>query len=190
MDIGNRADALLKNAGSELEILHNGKIIGTTNGIKHSGNALQLASDAEVEIGDVLKNRDTGKEYQITDLEPIKSKYLRGGTVGIIAEYSVGQPQSSVIYVETVNGPAIIGSQQSANINIGVSLGDIENLIRDVRSEDRELLNELLEQLQLLESGKISIRKGGLSMFMESLNKYAPLLSAVSGFLIKIVGGG
>lgn len=190
MNIKDRADALLKRAGSEFEIIRDDKIVGTTNGMKYSDIALQLASNSEVKIGDILKNKETEKEYKITDLEPIKSKYIRGGNVGVIAEYSIDQPKSASIHVGTVNGPAIIGNQQNANINIGVSLEDIEKLIQDTRSEDQELLNELLEQLKLLKAGKISIRKGGFSTFMEALNKYAPLLSAVSGFLVKIVGGG
>lgn len=99
------------------------------------------------------------------------------------------QPVPSEIHIGTIQGSAIVGSQSNATINIGATMDDITQLVGSLPANQRQEAQALVEQLRRFESGEDVLKKGALSKFSDLLAKHSPLLSAVIGFIGKLLTG-
>ena len=102
-------------------------------------------------------------------------------------EELVSAPPVQVFNIESINGPAIIGSQQNATINAGASLDDIKKLIHTLPEAEQLQAKGLYGELKKIESGAASIQKGGLSKFSDVLAKHTPLLTAVGNWIVQFL---
>lgn len=79
------------------------------------------------------------------------------------------------------------GISQSQENN--VTLKTIKDNAFDVSSKDQEIFHELVDQLEQLNDGKISVTKSSFSKFGKLLKEYGPLGLQVGEFLRKIITG-
>lgn len=107
------------------------------------------------------------------------------------SEYKESQKNQPVtsINIGTVSGPSIIGSQQNATLNFGTSVEDIAQLIATKPASDLPQLCELVAELKSIEESGEKIEKGRLAKFADLLNKHSDLLTALSGWAIKLLTG-
>lgn len=104
-------------------------------------------------------------------------------------EYQTNTSNStSNITIQNVNAPSVIGNQQNVTMHIGSSLNEIKHLIEQISESDKSEFNELIEELESVESSKHPALIGGmLAKFENLLDKYPNLFSAIGGWAVKLL---
>lgn len=186
----------LNQGTASFEIERNSAIICSTKGFfcsaKHP-NTIQLLENADIQDGDWLIYTSTGKRCLAIDTRPIIN--ITGEISGWIIRYINEQEyqtntsnSTSNITIQNVNAPSVIGNQQNVTMHIGSSLNEIKHLIEQISESDKSEFNELIEELESVESSKHPALIGGmLAKFENLLDKYPNLFSAIGGWAVKLL---
>lgn len=188
---------MLKNMTDVFSIERDGQEIASAHGFfcgKEYPSTIQLVEDTTVREGDWLIHTPTNNRYFAIEVQPIS---VNGEIIDWMVKYqsefewkkSQTSPSVSTIHIGNVSGPAIIGSQQNATLNVGCTTEDIAKLITSKPSSDLPALCELVAELKKIETDSGSIEKGRLSKFSDLLEKHSDLLVALGGWAVKLLTG-
>ena len=188
---------LLQNMTDLFTVERNGKEIASAHGFfcgKDYPSTIQLVENIEVAEGDWLIHSPTKKRYFATEATPVSvNGEILDWMVKYQSEFDLNLAQSNRatanIHIGTVTGPAIIGSQQNATLNVGCTVEDIAKLISTKPSSDLPELCELVAELKKIESEGKPVEKGRLSKFSDLLKKHSDLLVAIGGWAVKLLTG-
>jgi len=75
----------------------------------------------------------------------------------------------------------------SVTLNIGQSIGKLENAIRQKSPEDQKILEELLSILESIQKSSEPIKRGILSRFSDILKKHTDLIAPLGAALISLL---
>lgn len=178
-------------------IERNSLIVGEAHGFfcgKDYPSTIQLVQNADIKDGDWLIHTATKKRYYAVDARPITvNGEIQDWMVKYESELEHQSNQkhksSASIHIGTVSGPAIIGNQQNATLNVGSSLEDIAKLIANKPTADLPELCELVSSLKKIEESGKPIEKGQLSKFSDILKKHSDILIALGGWAVKLLTG-
>ncbi|MFC2542172.1 MAG: hypothetical protein ACFNUP_02935, partial [Leptotrichia hofstadii] len=142
--------------------------------------SIQTIDFKEVLEDDILIHKDSGKRCIIIDVKPLK--------FGVIAKYETNsqrmrQQTTGNISIGNIGGSAIIGNQQYAAIDNS----SIQNLKETISSktEDKEMLEKLLNRIETIIEDNQPVSKGTFSKFANIFKKYPDVLNAAGALLIK-----
>lgn len=144
-------------------------------------NKIQVTKPADVQSGDWLIYGN--EKYFIISVSQTPHYYI----LKYQSEYEHQQVTSQTININSINGNAIVGSQQNAVINIGVSLNDLRELINNKPAEDKETLIKLANRIESIITENQPISKGSLAYYSDILNKYSDIAEIVGKLLLKWV---
>lgn len=143
-------------------------------------SSIQTIDFKEVLEDDILIHKDSGKRCIIIDVKPLK--------FGVIAKYETNsqrmrQQTTGNISIGNIGGSAIIGNQQYAAIDNS----SIQNLKETISSktEDKEMLEKLLNRIETIIEDNQPVSKGTFSKFANIFKKYPDVLNAAGALLIK-----
>lgn len=144
-------------------------------------SSIQVLGAYDVREGDYLIHHSTNKRCFIDDVKPLSktSSILHYQT-----DFQLQQKeqQSTRIHIETINGPAIVGSQQNATINIGASFDEIRKYITDsknIEEIDKESLTKLANTVEAVINNDMQISNGTFSKFSALAEKHSPIIAAI-----------
>lgn len=143
-------------------------------------SSIQTIDFKEILEDDILIHKDSGKRCIIIDVKPLK--------FGVIAKYETNsqrmrQQTTGSISIGNIGGSAIIGNQQYAAIDNS----SIQNLKETISSktEDKEMLEKLLNRIETIIEDNQPVSKGTFSKFANIFKKYPDVLNAAGALLIK-----
>lgn len=188
---------LIRNMTDVFSIERGGQKIASAHGFfcgKDYPSTIQLVEKTTVCEGDWLIHTPTNNRYLAIEVRPIS---VNGEILDWMVKYQSefdwekSQPNQSVanIHIGTVSGPAIIGSQQNASLNVGCTTEDIAKLITLKPASELPALCELVAELKRIESDCKPIEKGRLSKFSDLLDKHSDLLISLGGWAVKLLTG-
>lgn len=179
------------------DIERDGNVIRSAHGFFCGSNypsTIQLVENTDIQEEDWLIHALTGRRYFAIKVRPISMQgEIHDWMVTYQSESEWERSQKSAtstsIHIGTVSGPAIIGSQQNASLNVGCTIEDIAKLITTKPSEEIPALCELIAELKKIEESDSNIEKGRLSKFSDLLQKHSDLLVALGGWAVKLLTG-
>ena len=152
---------------TDFSLVRNGKTIKTSvKGFfcgKDYPRSIQVLYDYGIQPGDCLIHEKSNLRYVIDEVLPVTdSEY-------ILHYRGPADAPASSISIGTISGNAIVGSQQNANLSIGLSAEEILLAIEKLEgasAEDREKLLALAASVN-------AVRSAGL------VERFAPILAAM-----------
>lgn len=148
---------------------------------KEYQSSIQTIDFKEILEDDILIHKDSGKRCIIIDVKPLKS--------GVIAKYETNsqrvRKQQTIgnISIGNIGGSAIIGNQQYATID-NSSIQNLKEIISS-KTEDKEMLEKLLNRIETIIEDNQPVSKGTFSKFAYIFKKYPDILNAAGTLLIK-----
>lgn len=136
----------------------------------------------EIFEDDVLIHKNSGKRCIVTNVEPV-------GNCAII-KYETNsqrmrqQQTTGNISIGNIGGSAIIGNQQYATID-NSSIQNLKEIISS-KTEDKEILEKLLNRIETIIEDNQPVSKGTFSKFAYIFKKYPDVLNAAGALLIKL----
>lgn len=165
----------------DCEIFRNNIKIATYKGMINDSkeyNYISFDPDVDVQVNDDIFCPIKNKHYIITAIDIA----LFGGKQHRLDAYfdnNFTAKQATTVFNTYNPNNSIIGSQQTATINISDSLNNLDKLINDNGGTDKEKLFELKDTLkQQLDSNQLS--KSSLSKFSDLIAKHSWLVLAIS----------
>ena len=144
-------------------------------------SSIQTIDFKEILEDDILIHKDSGKKCIVIDVEPLQS--------GVIAKYETNsqrvrqQQTMGNISIGNIGGSAIIGNQQYATID-NSSIQNLKEIISS-KTEDKEMLEKLLNRIETIIEDNQPVSKGTFSKFAYIFKKYPDVLNAAGALLIK-----
>lgn len=144
-------------------------------------SSIQTIDFKEILEDDILIHKDSGKRCIVIDIKPLK--------FGVIAKYETNsqrmrqQQTTGNISIGNIGGSAIIGNQQYATID-NSSIQNLKEIISN-KTEDKEMLEKLLNRIETIIEDNQPVSKGTFSKFAYIFKKYPDVLNAAGAFLIK-----
>lgn len=144
-------------------------------------SSIQTIDFKEILENDILIHKESGKRCIIIDVKPLKS--------GVIAKYETNsqrmrqQQTMGNISIGNIGGSAIIGNQQYATID-NSSIQNLKEIISS-KTEDKEMLEKLLNRIETIIEDNQPVSKGTFSKFANIFKKYPDVLNAAGALLIK-----
>ena len=144
-------------------------------------SSIQTIDFKEILEDDILIHKDSGKRCIVIDIKPLK--------FGVIAKYETNsqrmrqQQTTWNISIGNIGGSAIIGNQQYATID-NSSIQNLKEIISN-KTEDKEMLEKLLNRIETIIEDNQPVSKGTFSKFAYIFKKYPDVLNAAGAFLIK-----
>lgn len=165
----------------DCEIFRNSVKIATYKGMINDSkehNYISFDPDVDVQINDDIFCPLKNKHYIITNTDIA----LLGGKQHRLDAYfdnNFTQTHTTTVFNTYNPNNSIIGSQQTATINISNSFNNLDKLINNNGGTDKEELFELKTILkQQLDSNQLN--KNSLSKFSDLIAKHSWLVSAIS----------
>jgi hypothetical protein len=186
-----KIDSALRIAGQSFKV-ERGEASFDVEAIKDAKEKqFQLKPDSGLERGDWLKNKITGKRFYVMDTDMVM---LQGAPYALLADYKTEtereaeQREPAPAQVVTVNVQnaqgSIIGTQRNAELTANFDLRSLESRIERDGGEDKEELNEALQELRaLLEEGE-TLNRGALSKFSGAMERHSWFTGAVAQILV------
>lgn len=156
-------------------------------------STIQLVENADIKNGDWMIDSLTQQRYFVKDANPIVvNEQIVDWMVKYQTEHdyqsSETKQRQTTINIQNVSGNSIIGSQENAIQNVGISLHDIEQLISNYPDQDKAIAQELLSELEEIEKSKHPVLvKGMLSKFSDFLQKHSNLITAIGGWAVQLL---
>ena len=144
-------------------------------------SSIQTIDFKEILEDDILIHKNSGKRCIVTNVEPV-------GNCAII-KYETNsqrmrqQQTTGNISIGNIGGSAIIGNQQYATID-NSSIQNLKEIISN-KTEDKEMLEKLLNRIETIIEDNQPVSKGTFSKFAYIFKKYPDVLNAAGAFLIK-----
>ena len=152
---------------TDFSLVRNGKTIKTSiKGFpcdKDYPDSIQVLYDYGIQPGDCLIHKKSKVRYVINEVLPVTDNEY------ILRYRSPANAPASSINIGTISGNAIVGSQQNANLSVGLSAEEIRLAIEKLEgasAEDREKLLALAASVN-------AVRSAGL------VERFAPILAAM-----------
>lgn len=192
-----KIDRLIKDRCDDFTVERDGKPSHSVKGFFCSNeypDTIQLLSDSDIAENDWLIHNATQKRYFINNVKPLSSgNRTLGWMAKYLSERSYKQEQERTtpysISIGSIHGSAIIGNQQTATINNGYNLNEIQNLIATKPVEDREMLNQLIERIKIVTEDNQPISKGFFAKFSDVLEKHSDIATALGSSIINWLAG-
>lgn len=187
---------LLDQMTNSFSIERNGSVVGEVKGFfcgSKYPNTIQIIQNADIKDGDWLTHTPTGKRCFAKNTRPITD--VTGNIGHWMVEYASEieykkNNNTSNIHIQNINGPSIIGNQQNAVINAGVSIEEIKGLISQVLDQDKPEFEELTNELERIENSNHPVLiEGMLGKFKDFLNKYPDLILTLGRWAVKLLVG-
>lgn len=126
----------------------------------------------------------TGRRLFVSGIKPIADTDI---IVKYQSEYEynnqVKQAENIQFNIGTIQGPAIVGNQANATINIGATIEDLKSIISSKSTEDQEILNKLLTRLEIVTEDNQPVSKGTFAKFSDVLVKHQDVAIAFGQIL-------
>lgn len=174
------------------EIERNSLTISSVKGFFCSNNypsTIQVYGNPDIQFGDYLVHTPTNRKYCVTEITPLSiGNQVDELLVKYISEHDrLTQQNSNISYnIQNINGSAIVGNQNQAILNQGLTnLDDLHKLISSKPTEDIEVLEKLLSRLEIITEDNQPISRGTLAKFSDVLAKHSDIAIAVGSFLTK-----
>ncbi|MCM0757408.1 hypothetical protein M7775_02355 [Sporomusa sphaeroides DSM 2875] len=144
-------------------------------------NSIQIAGKYDIAEADWLIDNSNNRRYFIDGIKPIaptacilhyQSEY----------EFNNQKDQRQQITIGSINGNAIIGSQQYATINLGASFEEVRNFIntsKEIADTDKVQFQKLVDSIEMITSNNMPISKGTFQNYADLASKYSPVFAAV-----------
>lgn len=157
-------------------------------------NSIQVLDDVSVVPNeeDWIIHNDTQKRYFIDNVKPLP---LGSFILHYQTEYEYNQiqnAQNASINIGTIHGPAIVGNQKNAIINIECDFDKIkDSLLKDetINNNDKKEVELLIDRLKTITEENQPISKGVLGRFSDLLAKHSNIVVAIAGPLISWLTG-
>lgn len=191
---------LLKACSSPFLIERNQKIIGTTLGFfnsNSSSNTIQIIENSNIKTGDWLIEDTSQNRYYVENIYPIG---ISGKLQHFIVNYqtqkeyeyreTITNHSNNTFNIQSVNGNAVFGntiSGSGGNINHYTknSLSEIEKFISSLPLSEQEEANQLLAELQEMESSENeALENGKLAKFSMFLKKHQKLFALIGEWAV------
>lgn len=191
---------LLKDCSSSFLIERNQEIIGTTLGFFNSNspsNTIQIIENSNIKNGDWLIENTSQNRYYVENIYPIGSS---GKLQHFIVNYqtqkeyeyreTITNHSNNTFNIQSVNGNAVFGntiSGSGGNINHYTqnSLSEIEKFISSLPLSEQEEANQLLAELQEMESSENEVLENGkLAKFSMFLKKHQKLFALIGEWAV------
>ena len=176
---------MFKNLSDIFILERSGKIINDKIYASFCSNeyqsSIQTIDFKEILEDDILIHKDSGKRCIIIDVKPLK--------FGVIAKYETNsqrlRKQQSIgnISIGNIGGSAIIGNQQYATID-NSSIKNLKEIISS-KTEDKEMLEKLLNRIETIIEDNQPVSKGTFSKFANIFKKYPDIVNVVGATLLK-----
>lgn len=183
---------LFQRIANDFEIIRNNKSIGFVKALicgKDYLNTIQTFEDTEILDGDCLLF--FGKKYHIISAEPqvydneLCYYMLRYSTNPKLNESSNHNGVNNVFHFNApLNGTNVIGSHDFT-LNIDNSIKNIQEIINN-KTEDKEALQELLNEIKEASENNKPLTKGIFSNFSDLLAKHSDIAIAVGKLFVKL----
>lgn len=182
----------LNRHGIMYKVERDGKIIGDVHGLPNSDDSnkeyIGLMPNTDVQIGDWLTSPDNERFY----IKKMKTEYAFSKPHFIVAYYVMESDyqkqkqshQSTIFNIGEVNN-SVVGTQQNATVNNGYSIDDLNRLIEQHDSLDKELLKEMVSLLENAVSDKKPIHKGFLAKFAGVLQRNEWITAPIATFILE-----
>lgn len=143
-------------------------------------SSIQTIDFKEILEDDILIHKDSGKRCIVIDIKPLK--------FGVIAKYETNsqrmrQQTTGNISIGNIGGSAIIGNQQYATID-NSSIQNLKEIISN-KTEDKEMLEKLLNRIETIIEDNQPVSKGTFSKFAYIFKKYPDIVNVVGATLLK-----
>lgn len=144
-------------------------------------SSIQTIDFKDISEEDILIHKETGKKYIVTDVKILKTC--------VIAKYETNSQRMHKeqaignISIGNISGSAIIGNQQYAIID-NSSIQNLKEII-STKTEDKEILEQLLNRIETIIEDNQPVSKGTFSKFAYIFKKYPDVLNAAGALLIK-----
>ncbi len=154
-------------------------------------NTMIFEYEIDLKCGDIVF--DEHSSYVITEIKSYSGaafpKNMWHLEANIVSENKYQAQKQYATNTFNISQCSINGAVQNAgNINIGtqISLDDIKSMIEKYGNEDKQQLNELLEELRSAEKFEI-YKKGMLSQFGDLLAKHSWLTGALAQYIVPML---
>lgn len=178
-------DEMLIQNGQDFEIIRNGQPVQMVKGLMgqlEGRDSIRLPSTCTIYSGDVLHCLETHCMYSNLDIRPI-TRHSRVYGYFVFYTNEPAKTETITYNINSIQGSAIVGSQQNATINLGVSLQDLRSLVKDKSDDDQKELNKLINRLEIVTEDNQPITKGFFARFSDLLAKHSDVAIAVGQFL-------
>lgn len=180
---------------TSVNIIRNGKLLVITKGLKNTtkSNARRTFNfypDTDIDVGDIIELSGTNFKYYVEEVEP---KYWHGELDYIDAYYITldeyakknKQPDSQTVYNIGKASNSIIGNQQNAAINIGMTVDEFRKAIEANGEGEKEALNKIADMLQTVIDDNTPVSKGSFSKFSDLIAKHSWVATCLTQILLK-----
>ena len=188
---------ILKKNANDFEITRNNVLVGSVKASicdKDYPNTIQTYEDTKILDGDCLSF--FGKKYYIINAEPqvhnneLCYYMLKYSTNPDYQESVVNQ--HSEVHNYNINAPLtgtnLIGAQHGFTLNVDNSIKYIQKVIDD-KTEDKEALQELLNEIKEASESSKPLTKGIFAKFSDLLSKHSDVAIAVGTFFTTLFFG-
>lgn len=189
MIIGGIPMNLFKNLMQVFQVKRNGVVISNECYATHGkNNTMVFEYEEDLKEGDIVFDKHSS--FVITEIKSYsgsafpKDMWHLEAKVVSEAKYNATKLHSNNTF--NMSNCSINGAvQNTGTINIGsqISLDDIKELIEKYGNEDKQQLNELLEELKSAEKFEI-YKKGMLAKFGDLLAKHSWLTGALAQYIV------
>lgn len=171
-----------RSLSDNFELERDGQIIEhRVKGNFGKNQTIQVLDDYDIQEGDVLIFSSKNKRCFVTEVVPISEVDFE---IHYQTELQIKHTaqQAGAIHINHIAGNAIVGSQQNASINVGMSFDEIRRLIgesKNIEPADEKRLNEFVDAVEVVIKNNMSVTKGTFSNFSDLVERYAPIVGAI-----------
>lgn len=182
----------LNRHGIMYKVERNGKFVDTVRGLPNSDEMqkeyIGLMPNTDVHAGDWMINPQNERFY----IEKTKTEYAFSKP-HFIAAYCIMESdyqkqkqsrQSAVFNIGEVHN-SVVGTQKNATVNNGYSINDLNALIEQHDSLDKELLKDMISVLETAISNQEPMKKGFLSKFAGVMQRNEWISAPVATFILE-----
>ena len=184
--------SIFKTLMQKYKIKRNGRIINEECYGNYGKNGKSITFDygSDIQKGDVIL--DTHGSFVITSIKTYEGsqfpKYMWHHEADVVPEDEYNNVQNATNTFNlrecTINGA--IQNSGKININNGIGISDIKKMIEENGQEDKERLNQLIEELQKAENFEI-YKKGMLCKFSDLIVKHSWLSGAIANYIVPML---
>lgn len=144
-------------------------------------SSIQTIDFKDISEEDILIHKETGKKYIVTDVKILKTCVI--AKYETISQRMRKEQVIGNISIGNIGGSAIIGNQQYAVID-NSSIQNLKDIISS-KTEDKEILEKLLNRIETIIEDNQPVSKGTFAKFANIFKKYPEIVNTVGAILLK-----
>lgn len=144
-------------------------------------DTIQVFGDEyDIREEDVMIHVKTNRRNFIDNVKPTRSGFM----LHYQTEYqrqNISKP-SATISIGSIGGNAIVGSQQFATINVGMSFDEVRKFIddsKDIPNADKEELQKFTDAVQIVVENNMPVTGGTFAKFSNLVERYATIVGSI-----------